>query len=84
MKVWKCFGETCFTPCVQPWHPDHDKPYVCNWHGNPDFKEVEIEPAELLKLFEPPGEYSDFVRICRIPGRALRILSKIIEKRTEL
>ena len=38
---------------------------------NAFFELKEIEPAELLKLFEPSGGYSDFVRICRIPGRAV-------------
>jgi len=83
MKVWKCFQESCITPCILPWHPDHDTPDECNWGGIPDYQEVEIEPVEILKIFGVSGEYSDFVRICRIPGRALRILSKIIEKRTE-
>jgi len=71
MKVWKCFQESCITPCLLPWHPDHDTPDGCRWGGVADFKEVEIEPVNLLKLFEQSGEYSDFVRICRIPGRAV-------------
>jgi len=66
MKVWKCFGAQCITPCILPWHPDHDAPDSCNWGGLSDFQEVEIEPTELMKLFEPSGEYSDFVRICRM------------------
>jgi len=71
MKVWKCSHEACFTQCVLPWHPDHDQPYGCSWNGYSDFQAVDMEPTELLKLFEPSGEYSDFVRICRIPGRAI-------------
>ena len=71
MKVWICFQESCITPCLLPWRPDHDTPDGCRWGGVADFKAVEFEPVDLLKLFGPSGEYSDFVRICRIPGRAV-------------
>ena len=64
MKVWKCFQESCITPCILPWHPDDDTPDECNLGGIPDYKTVEIEPVEILKIFGGSGEYSDFVKIC--------------------
>ena len=43
--------EQCITPCIFPFHEDHDRPDGCCWDGISDFRVEFIEEKELLRIF---------------------------------
>jgi hypothetical protein len=65
IKIWKCFGNQCITPCVQPYDPNHDVPDGCVWgDGISNFQVEEVTQNEILSHFMDMGEHFTFTQIC--------------------
>lgn len=52
LKIWYCFGSDCITPCILPFHEDHDTPDSCPWSEESSFRVEYMEDKELLRLFK--------------------------------
>lgn len=51
LKIWYRFDEGCITPCMFPFHEDHDVPDGGCWDGISNFMVEFIEEKELLRIF---------------------------------